>query len=343
MTHGSSGRSRPRLAYHVESHTLPGQLERLVRRLIATGNDPVVVVNHDSRSTDDLSRIAALPGVYIQRSPGGYADFSHVRRYLETLTWLAAQGVEYDWVANLSGQDYPLRDVAEAESELAEPGVDGYLQWFDAFDPKSSWGPNLGRSRYTFSHRRLRSISPRWRSPLRTIQSVNYVQPWVRVTVSTGLTVGRRQAQTPFGPDFICYGGSLFCTLSRPVAEYLRAFADERRDIVEYYSHTLSPAESFIQTVLVNSGLFTFSPNCRRYFDFRNSRYNHPKVLTADDLPRALASGADFGRKFDENVAPLALDLLDRRAALARSESSPDLSHRSDPDETHVAPTTSGT
>jgi hypothetical protein len=332
------------MAYHVESHTLPGQLERLVRRLTATGNEPVVVVNHDVRSTDDLSRVAAIPGVHIQRSAGGYADFSHVRRYLETLDWLDANGIEYDWVANISGQDYPLRNLAVAEAELDEPGVDGYLQFFDAFDPVTSWGRSLGRSRYTFKHRRLGTVSNRWRGPLRSIQTINYVQPWVRVTVSTGLTVGTRRRQTPFGPDFVCYGGSLFCTLTRPAAQYLREFATERRDLVEYYSQTLSPAESFIQTVLINSGRFTFAPTCRRYFDFRQSRYNHPKVLTTEDLPRALASGADFGRKFDERADAHVLDALDQRAMREEAVTTVAPPHRPvDPGGTPAAPTHSGT
>jgi Core-2/I-Branching enzyme len=302
------------LVYHIESHTMPRQLERLIGRLTeaGSGREPVIVVNHDSRSTDDLSAVAALPGVHVTRSPGGYADFSHVRRYLETLDWLARENIDYDWIANISGQDYPLRDVAEAEATLDVPGIDGYLQWFDAFDARSPWGARLGRSRYNYRHRRIAGLDPRWRGPLHGAQGVNYIQPWVRVTVSTGLTVGVRQARTPFEPDFRCYGGSLFCTVTREVAEYLREFAVERRDITEYYQRTLSPAESFIQTVLINSHRFTFEPDCRRYFDFRNSRFNHPKTLTAADLPRALASGADFGRKFDVRVDPRPFDQLDR-------------------------------
>jgi hypothetical protein len=304
-------RPAARVAYHVESHTLPGQLERLVRHLVEASPDPVVVVNHDSRSTDDLTAVSRLPGVRIVRSPGGYADFSHVRRYLQTLDWLVAESIPFDWVSNLSGQDYPLRPVADAEAELGAGQVDGYLQWFPAFDPSSPWGPALGRSRYEFRHRRLGRVGPRARDVLRATQAVNYVQPLVRVNVATGLSVGTRRRRTPFGPGFECYGGSLFCTLGRDAATYLQGYASERPDLVAYYESTLSPAESFIQTVLVNAGRFTFDPDCRRYFDFRRTKHNHPKVMTVDDLPRMLASGADFGRKFDCRVDPEVLDRLD--------------------------------
>jgi hypothetical protein len=303
-----------RVVYHVESHTSPRQLARLVRRLLAGSDETVVVVNHDSRSTDDLGAIQALDRVHVMRSPGGYADFSHVRRYLETLEWLRREGVAYDWVANLSGQDYPLRDLASAQAELGADGLDGYVQWFQAFDPASPWGARLGRSRYTYRYRRLRGLSARQKRLLQPVQAVNYVQPWVRVTVATGLTVGRRRSSTPFGPDLVCYGGSLFLTLSRPAAEYVLDHSLEHPDLVSYYATCLSPAESYLQTVLLNSHRFRLSPDCRRYFDFSRTKLNHPKVLTADDLPALLASGADFGRKFDERVDAEVLDQLDALA-----------------------------
>jgi hypothetical protein len=298
------------VVYHVESHTLPDQLERLVRRLLASGPQTMVVVNHDSRSTDDLSAIQRLPRVHVMRSPGGYADFSHVRRYLSTLDWLDHEGVAYDWIANLSGQDYPLRDLTVAEAELGADGVDGYLEWFPAFDPTSPWGPHLGRSRYMFRHKRLRSLSPRARSVLRSAMVINRVQPWVRLSVATGLTVGRRRP-TPFGPNLVCFGGSLFTTLSRAPAEYLLAHSHEHPDLVAYYEGCLSPAESYLQTVLLNAGHFVFAPGCRRYFDFSHTRHNHPKVLGIEDLPKLTASGADFGRKFDSRIDGAVLDRLD--------------------------------
>jgi hypothetical protein len=312
MTQATAGAGRPpSVAYHVESHTLPDQLERLVGRLLRGGPDTIVVVNHDSRSTDDLGALERLARVHVMREPGGYADFSHVRRYLHTLEWLEREGVTYDWVTNLSGQDYPLRDLRSAESELG--GVDGYLQWFPAFDPASPWGRSLGRSRYTFRHRRLRPLSTRARTLLHPVMAVNFAQPWFRLSVATGLTVGRRRA-TPFGDDLVCYGGAFFCTLSRSAATYLLEHSRDHADLVAYYEGCLSPAESYLQTVLVNSGRFSFDPSCRRYFDFSNTQHNHPKVLTGSDLPAALASGSDFGRKFDRRVDATVLDRLDEIA-----------------------------
>jgi hypothetical protein len=316
----SSDAARPKVVYHVESHTLPDQLERLVRRLLDADPDTFVVVDHDSRSNDDLGALATLPRVQLNRSPGGYADFSHVRRYLKTLDWLERSGIDYDWITNLSGQDYPIRDLRAAQSEWAAGGVDGYLEWFPAFDPASPWGSRLGRSRYTFSYRRLRALSPRARSAIRPAMAINYLQPWFRLNVATGLAVGRRRS-SPFDADLVCYGGSLFCTLSRAAAEYVLNNSRQNPGLVSYYERCLSPAESYLQTVLINSGQFSFASGCRRYFDFSHTRNNHPKTLSTEDLPALLESNADFGRKFDGRLDSDVLDQLDEAADATRPTS----------------------
>jgi hypothetical protein len=133
------------------------------------------------------------------------------------------------------------------------------------------------------------------------------VQPLVRVHVSYGLTVGIRR-RSPFGPDFTLYGGSAYHSLSWPCVAYLREFCAAHPEILRYYARTLSPVESVVQTILVNSGRFRLADDCRRYFDFRGSTFNHPRFLGVGDLPRALASGADFARKIDD---PAVLDALD--------------------------------
>jgi hypothetical protein len=114
-----------------------------------------------------------------------------------------------------------------------------------------------------------------------------------------------------FGPDLRLYGGSAYSSLRWPAALHLLETAETDARLVDAFAHALSPEEAFTQTVLLNSGRFRLTDDARRYFDFRGTQLNHPKTLTAEDLPEALASGADFGRKFDARVDPTVLDRLD--------------------------------
>jgi hypothetical protein len=79
-------------------------------------------------------------------------------------------------------------------------------------------------------------------------------------------------------------------------------------ELLDHFLHTIVPTEAFVHTVLADSGL-RLSPDNRRYVRFEANSPN-PCVLTRDDLDAALASGADFARKFDD---PAVLDEIDRR------------------------------
>jgi Core-2/I-Branching enzyme len=299
------------VAYLVQSHRDPDQVLRLVRRLRAGSPTSVVHVSHDVRGERlDDAALAAL-GVTVRYEAGGYGDYSNVRRYLDAVAWLRDTAQPVDWVVNLTGQDYPLRPVPEIEADLEGADADGFLEYFDCFGPDSPWPLHRARSRYQFRHKRLVPLTPRRAVQLRPLQALNRVQPLVRVHVAYGLAVGLRR-RSIFGPGLRLYGGSAYSSLRWAAALHLLETAETDRRLVDVFAHALSPVEAFSQTVLVNSGRFRLVDDPRRYFDFRDSRLNHPKTLTAEDLPRALASGADFGRKFDVRVDATVLDELDR-------------------------------
>jgi hypothetical protein len=142
--------------------------------------------------------------------------------------------------------------------------------------------------------------------------AIDWMQPWVRVSLAFS-TVGVRRRTTLFNPDFICYGGSYFCTLSVDCVKYLREFARENPDVVAFFRTTLAPDEVFFHTVLVNSGKFQIIPDSKRYIDFSNSRNNHCKFLGVEDMDAMIASGAHWARKFDAAKDSEVLEILTRR------------------------------
>lgn len=300
-----------RVCYQVHTHRHPAQINRLVRTLLASSPECVVVVNHDRRGPElDEAALARLGDVHLQVTDGGYGDWSHVRRYLEVADLLDARGIGYDWMANLTGQDYPVKPLPTAEAQLAAADVDGFILTFPVETPAAPWPPGRAQSRYWYRYRRLRGLSPRSMRALRPVQVANRVQPWVRVNVSFGLSVGVR-TRAPFGPGLVCHGGSFWCTLARSAVERVREFARQRPDVVAHYHGTLAPDESFIHTVLANTPGIRLSPDCLRYFDFSRSRFNHPRTLDESDVAPAAASGAHFARKWDYERTPAAYDMLD--------------------------------
>jgi len=305
------------VVYHLETHRSPRQVSRLVATLRDQAPDAVIVVNHDESAPPLDAQALRAFDVVVMPGRGGYSDLSHVRRYLQTVDWLEQQGIDYDWLSNLSGQCYPLRPLAQVHAELASSPADAFVETFDTTDAvESTWGLRVADTRYAFAHRRLRSLSANQMRLLRPVQAVNRVQPWVRVTTATGLTVGRRVA-SPFGPALPLRGGSFFTTMRRAAVEHVQQFAAQRTEVMDHLERCLAPAEVFFQTALATAESLTVVNDCRRYFDFSRTRYNRPKTLSGEDLPAMLASGKDFARKLDLGLDPVLFDLLDEQLLAA--------------------------
>lgn len=298
------------VCYQVHSHHAPAQVERLVRHLVRASTGAVVLVSHDVRGEPlDARALERIGDVHVLHARGGYGDFSHVDRWVDASRWLDTHGVDYDWMVTVSGQDYPVRPLAQVECELRASAVDGYVEHFPVFGRSSRWPRRRGRIRYLYRHHRLPGMPGGARAVLRLASAVSLVQPLLALNAAYG-TIGVR-APTPLGPDFPLFGGSFFTTLRRECVEYVRAFYEQRPAVVRYFRGTLAPEEVYFQTVLLASGRFTLSGDCKRFFDFASGDGARPRLLDMVDLPALLSSGAHFARKFDVGYDTGILDALD--------------------------------
>lgn len=299
-----------RVCYHIETHRCGEQIDRLVRTILRSSDSAIVVLSHDERGEPlDVAGLKRLPNVYVRVEPGGYGDISHVRRYLATAKWLTTEGIDYDWLSNLTGQDYPVQPLGKVETSLEETAADGFIQYFNVFATESRWGLKQSVTRYGYSFRRLALTAAQGRRA-RPLAVINRLQPWLRFVPAYG-AVGTRTSM-PFDNRQLCYGGSYFCTLSADCVSYVVQYFHSHPEWFRYLSGTLAPEEIFLQTILVNSHEFRLINDCKRYFDFRGGRANHPRTLTLDDVDRVRLSGAFFARKFSLDVSIEALNELDR-------------------------------
>ena len=326
-----AARTRSRVVYFMETHTRAAQVERLARVITEGSPGAVVLISHD-RAGEPLNvrLLESLGNVHVVFEKGGYGDFSHVDRYLAAVDWLDAHGVDYDWLENLSGQDYPVRPISEIEDALAAADTDGFMSYSPVFPERVLPGADLGTPGYTLVRRidaLMRYDYGFWRygKPSGTKQFfgrpfmvLNLVQPWVRVS-SSYAAIGIKWHRPLFGPRFPCYGGSFFCTLSAECARYLRDYARSHRKEVRFFRALLAPEEVFFQSVLVNSGKFRFTTDAKRYIDWTGCTYTSPRTLGPEDLDKMLASDAHWARKLDLSQGTELFDELDERVRCVRS------------------------
>ncbi len=294
--------------YLVQSHCDPEQVLRLVRTVKRSSPEALVLVVHDGRTVElDPAPFRKLQGVevLVRRDRVARGEWSVLSPLLAGLKELA--GWSFDWLVYLSGQDYPVRPLADFEAELATTPYHGFLTWWDLLGKESPWKPRQGQTRYFPQYRRFPDGT---RSLLRAVRFLGKVSP-LRFHFTYGPFVGWQSRHTPFEGPVRCYGGWQWWTLSRPCVEHLwQAISSEDR-LVRWFQRTVAPCEAMVQTVLVNSGRFELCPDNRRYVDFAGNRDGRPRTLTQDDLPRFAAGRFDFARKFEMGKDPELLDLID--------------------------------
>jgi hypothetical protein len=314
------------VVYFLQTHTRPAQIERLVEVITQGNQNAVVLISHDASGQRlDVPRLQALGNVHVLLHRGGYGDYSHLDRYLAAVDWLDANGIHYDWLENLSGQDYPLRPIAEIEDALVATSLDGFLLYSPVFPERvppdadqgaAAWyrpcPPFDAAMRYDYRHWRLGKVTDLKERLMYPLMVLNLVQPWIRVSNSYA-SVGIRRRRTVFGPDFHCYGGSFFCTLRAECVRYIREYARANPEVVDFFRTALAPEEAFFHSVLVNSGRFRLSTDYKRYIDWTGCTHTHPRTLGTEDAPAMLASDAHWARKLDLRKDAKLFDILDQR------------------------------
>jgi hypothetical protein len=302
----------PTVCYFIQSHRDPEQIYRLVRTL-RQGSRGIIVVQHNYAAGCklDWAPLAGLPGVYELPASGPQirANYScQVQPYLDLIDWLEREGHAYDWLVNISAQDYPVIPVPEIEAFLGEASADGFIRHWDVLSQQSPWSQRKARARYWHRYRRLANGKEKLLSPVRAITKVTPLHFYL----DYGPYVGVRKWKTPFGDGFRCYGGWAWFSLRREAVRYLRDFLASHPDIEEHYRGTVVPEESLVQTVLVNSGRFELVDEDFRYIDYSRALRGSPRTLTVADMPLLASRRYHFARKFDLGVDREVLDRIDR-------------------------------
>lgn len=299
------------VCWYVQSHRDPPQIRRLLRRL-REGSEGPIVLRHDERGCPlDPAPLLALGGVYLL-PPSGLQErgsFScQVQPYLDCIAMLEREGIAYDWLVNLTAQDYPVTPVPKIEALLATTSADGFVRRWDVRAAASPWSWRKARMRYWYRYTRLGAGSEPW---LRALRFVTKITP-LYLYLDYGALVGVRRWRTPFGAGFRCYGGRSWWTVRREVARYLLEFLAARPDVLAHYRGTVAPEESLVPTVLVNADRFRLVDDDYRYVDYRGAVRGSPRTLTVDDLPELASRRYHFARKFDLSVDRAVLDRIDR-------------------------------
>ena len=276
-------------AYVVASHRDPDQVLRLLRTLRA-GSPDAVLLSHHNAAPLDPAQLRSLRVESVPVRPVAWGWATQLDMLLRCLR--CALRVEFDWLFVLSGQDYPLRPLEAIERDVTG---DGYVEGIPVAPPGWTRGAaDEFARRYFYRWRPVREPGRLGRRAIAAARPLVALRdmPW-------GVVAGRRCG----APSVPVRRGSDWLTLSRRAVEVV---VHERPALLDHFHHTLMPTEAYPHSVLYAEPGLRLSGDTRRYTSWPAGSL-HPEVLSSVDA--ALASGADFGRKFED---PRVLDELDR-------------------------------
>jgi Core-2/I-Branching enzyme len=293
------------VAYIVISHRNPKQVLRLVRAL-REGPAARVLVRHDPRGerlpAEDLEAAGGEP--VEDRFKSQWGGWSQLQLMLGCLREAMARH-NPEWTLILSGQDYPLRPLAEIEADLEASAADARLGAVRAVEERR---PTAGEDEFFLRCRyrhytRPRVIPGALPGALRPLAYARELPPLIGV---------RRMDPPPLQ----LYASADWLTLARPAIKAVLD-ASENRRLMRHFRRVAVPSESFFASVLLGNLSLIVERDNRRFSAFVHGA-PHPETFTTSDFDRLMASGADFARKFDTALDSHVLDLLDERRRPSR-------------------------
>ena len=304
-------RTRSTVVYFLQTHHKPAQVARLVQVITEGSPDAVVLVSHDVAGPAlDVAGLQALGNVHVLLHEGGYGDFSHLDRYFAAVDWLDANGVDYDWLENLTGQDYPLRPIPEIEDALAATDYDGFLLYSPVFPDRvpasadQGAGPVTPRSgpfdatmRHDYRHWRFGRPTPAKQRWLRPLMAINFVQPWIRLSNSYA-SVGVRAAAR-------CSARASTATAARSSARCAPSAPGTSGTMPGptpmWSPFSVPPSHRRRRSCIRSSSTpagsaLTWTTSAT---STGRATHTHPRTLGPADLDKMLASDAHWARKLD--------------------------------------------
>lgn len=301
-----------RFCYVVLAHTDPPGLTRLVRRIRELSPAADVVVRFHGQGTFDVAALRRAGATcYPSRVQVRWGDWTQVEMVLGALAFARGRS-DADHVVVMSGQDYPIRDLAAWEEEVRSFGVDALL---DPLPPQAHnhtirWSVRtLPQTDVGLVDRAIRFALNRAGAAARPVA---YAHTSGRPDDDrVWLGVSRRLARP--APMTITKCAQWLTLRDRAVDELLDR---DRRDARtrRYFEHVKIPDESYAASVLHDTPGLVVGHGETSAKEFLPGQGSPEWVDLAvlDRLRRG--SAAPFARKFPVGVAPEVLAAADRLA-----------------------------
>ncbi len=284
-----------RIAYLILCHKNPQQVQKLIDTLQNENVDFYIHIDKKAENFTLLKKqnVFLLPEEY--RVDVKWATKSMVDATLNLMTYMLKKEKAYDYVALLSGQDFPIKSNRRIFSHLAQKKGANYIELLPHSD-----------GMYKRYSKRNQIYYPKWMFDF-SFKTKVLKRLYIYLTggYQKTFSVFRRK----FSYDISFEYGSQWWCLTYDCVRWMFDYVERNSWFLEFFENALTPDECFFQT------LFMLSPYketaCDRITFLRwGKNKNNPEILQTEDFVFLINSPYLFARKFDMSVDAIILEKL---------------------------------
>src|SRR5450432_129394 len=277
-----------RIACIIMAHKEPQQIERFISRFSQLPFDFYLHIDKKTKK-EPFYYLSNLPNVRFvkKRIRVRWASYGFLHGVILALKEITATGISYDFISIMSGQDYPIKPVAEIYRLLEENMGKNFI----SYEEGGEW----------------------WRHAITRINSYHFTNFGFRGRYRIQFFLNAFLPARKFPLPYTLYGGprAMCMTLSTDCAIYIAEFIESNKKLRRFIRFTWGPDEFVIPTLIMNSKFKQSVINNNFYYIDWSKGGDNPKTLTLDDFDLLMSSGKMLARKFDIRQDAVILDRLD--------------------------------
>ena len=299
-----------KIAYIILTHRYPEQLIRLIDRLDTEKSTFLIHIDKkvDLKSFDLVyNQLQIRPNVhFIKRYTCHWASFGIVQATFQGIKEAIEKKLEFDYLSLISGQDYPIKSNKYIFNFFRKHNGKSFMH-LNSF-PFSYWkDQNDGWDRVKFWHIIRKEIQFPFAKNSMPFTSKLANLLWNILNKFVPIYKIRRKFPIGFHP----YGGCQFWFLYKDHALYIYDFIIKKPSFFKFFRFVLVPDEIVFQTIIGNSKLTpNVVPDSMHFLKWTEA--GEAETLTQSDFNSLKNSNCLFARKFDCNLDPEILSLIDK-------------------------------
>ena len=313
-----------RCAYLILCHKNTSQVEELAGRILRLSPTAHVVIHHDLEGGPPPWQGHPPVRVHlVDRTPVEWGGWSIVEATLRMIRF-AREDLDSEWLVVVSGEHWPVVDLATWETDVAMSGNDAVMP-ADALPARAHFGrsdPDGNRDLARCLLRWYRLRRPRWEPAHRTMAALSKLGKLMHPLFSLEFSlrndswfVGVHRRRGPVAGWRLYKGSEWFACNARSADQLLRADPA----VASWFQRSHIPDESYFQSLLHREARLTVHHAVVTWVPPEPTTPTPGwMLLKPHELPLVAASGAVFARKVDQDRNPEVIAAIDARVDAAR-------------------------